>query len=183
MTSIPEGTHESCVLNVLYSIVTSENRGIFRVSQVRILFYLIIVSIQRLLNHLHYSIRHIGPIYRCSFWVYTVGKVLADLLVCDGWRYCKALCEKKFSQIERNRRKFSHMTYAITSLVKFLTVYINCLIVQGKDVSKSDAWKMILLSDLFPKVGNSHTCEVTKYFWMLHSYMCFVQRALWSICT
>ena len=119
MTSIPEGTHESCVLNVLYSIVTSENRGIFRVSQVRILFYLIIVSIQRLLNHLHYSIRHIGPIYRCSFWVYTVGKVLADLLVCDGWRYCKALCEKKFSQIERNRRKFSHMTYAITSLVKF----------------------------------------------------------------
>jgi hypothetical protein len=25
-------------------------------------------------------------------------------------------------------------------------------LLQGKDVSKNDAWKMILLSDLFPKV-------------------------------
>ena len=25
--------------------------------------------------------------------------------------------------------------------------------VQGKDVSKQDAWKLILLSDLFPKVS------------------------------
>ena len=28
--------------------------------------------------------------------------------------------------------------------------------VQGKDVSKFDAWKLILLSDLFPKVRNQY---------------------------
>ena len=39
----------------------------------------------------------------------TVRNVLANFPLCDGWGYCKALCDVKFSQIERNYRKFSHI--------------------------------------------------------------------------
>ena len=35
---------------------------------------------------------------------YIVGKVLADFAVCDWWRFCKAVCYEKFSQIEGNGR-------------------------------------------------------------------------------
>ena len=38
--------------------------------------------------------------------VYTNRKVLADFDACDWWRYCKALCDLKFSRIEGNGRKF-----------------------------------------------------------------------------
>ena len=33
----------------------------------------------------------------------------ADCAVCDWWRYCKALCDVKFSQMEGNGRKFRHI--------------------------------------------------------------------------
>ena len=36
--------------------------------------------------------------------VYTVRKFLADFTVCDWWRFCKALCDVKFRQIEGNGR-------------------------------------------------------------------------------
>ena len=38
-------------------------------------------------------------------------KLLADFTVpvCDGWRYCKAVCDEKFSLIQGNGRKFSHI--------------------------------------------------------------------------
>ena len=38
----------------------------------------------------------------------TVIKILALFAVFDWWRYCKPLCDKTFSQIERNGWKFSH---------------------------------------------------------------------------
>ena len=38
--------------------------------------------------------------------LYTVRKVCADFAVYDLWRYCKDLCDVKFSQIEGNGRKF-----------------------------------------------------------------------------
>ena len=39
----------------------------------------------------------------------TVRKILADYAVCDRRRYCKALCDVKFSQIEGNSRTFCHI--------------------------------------------------------------------------
>ena len=39
--------------------------------------------------------------------VHTVRNVLASYAACDWRRYCKALCDEKFSQIEGNGRKFS----------------------------------------------------------------------------
>ena len=36
-------------------------------------------------------------------------KVLADFAICDWWRYCKALCDVNFSQIEENGRTFFHI--------------------------------------------------------------------------
>ena len=38
----------------------------------------------------------------------TVRKVLADFAVCDWWRYYKALCDVKFSQMKGNCRKIRH---------------------------------------------------------------------------
>ena len=40
---------------------------------------------------------------------FTVKKVLADLVVCDWWCFCKAPCDVKFSQIEGNDRNLSHI--------------------------------------------------------------------------
>ena len=37
---------------------------------------------------------------------HTVRKFLADFAVCDWRRFCKALCDVKFSQIEGNYRIF-----------------------------------------------------------------------------
>ena len=37
---------------------------------------------------------------------FTARKVLADFAECDFGRYCKALCDVKFCQIEGNGRKF-----------------------------------------------------------------------------
>ena len=45
----------------------------------------------------------------CVYSTYTVRKGSADLAVCDWWRYCIALCDVKFSQIEGNGRKFRHI--------------------------------------------------------------------------
>ena len=39
---------------------------------------------------------------------HTVRKVLLVFAVWDRRRYCKALCDVKFSQIEGNGREFSH---------------------------------------------------------------------------
>ena len=49
---------------------------------------------------------------------YTVRKVLADSTVLDWWRYCKALCDAKFRQLEGNGRKFR----PIASSVKFVLI-------------------------------------------------------------
>ena len=43
------------------------------------------------------------------FTACTDRKVWADFVVCDWWRYCKALCVEKVSQIKGNDRKFSHI--------------------------------------------------------------------------
>ena len=56
--------------------------------------------------HVIMSVKLCRRLYSCS--LYTVRKVLADLAVFDWWRYCKALCDVKFLQIEGNGRKFSH---------------------------------------------------------------------------
>ena len=43
--------------------------------------------------------------------------------------------------------------------------------VQGKDVSKQDAWKLILLSDLFPKVSPQlKQLELYNFDINLHQY-------------
>ena len=51
--------------------------------------------------HLIFTAMHID-----STTAYTVRTVLADFAVCDWWRYCKALFNVKFSQMEENGRKF-----------------------------------------------------------------------------
>ena len=52
---------------------------------------------------------HILSYHKSFYSIYTVRKVLAHFAVCDRWRYCKALCDEKFSQKEGNGRKFSHI--------------------------------------------------------------------------
>ena len=43
--------------------------------------------------------------FRCNNTMHTVRKVLAEFAVCNWWRYCKAVCDVKFSQIEGNGKK------------------------------------------------------------------------------
>ena len=44
--------------------------------------------------------------------------ILADFGVFDWWRYCKALCDERFRQIEGKGRKFSHIELS-SSVIKF----------------------------------------------------------------
>ena len=48
-----------------------------------------------------------GKLSEISCHRYTVRKSWAHFAACDLGRYCKALCDVKFSQIERNGRKVS----------------------------------------------------------------------------
>ena len=49
-----------------------------------------------------------------------VSQILADCTACDWRRFCKALCNVKFSQIEDDNRKFRHMELSNIALsVKF----------------------------------------------------------------
>ena len=50
---------------------------------------------------------------------------------------------------------------------------------QGKDVSKYDAWKLILLSDLFPKVKTSFNETVHPY--TLYLYYAMVMENSYSL--
>ena len=60
--------------------------------------------------------------------LHTVIKVLADIGMCDWWRYCKALCDIQFSQIEGYGQIFCHIELSsISSAVKFSnSVKLNC---------------------------------------------------------
>ena len=64
--------------------------------------------------------------------LYTVKKGLADSLFVTN-RFCKALCDVKFSQIEGNGRQFSHIwSLALTSSV----IFSNSLVCGRQVVSK-----------------------------------------------
>ena len=55
---------------------------------------------------------------------HTVRKVLADFALCNVWRYCKALCDVRFSQVEENGRKFRHIELSKSVYqINFLTVH------------------------------------------------------------
>ena len=51
------------------------------------------------------------------------GKALADFAICDWWRYCTALYDVKFCQLEGNGRNFRQRT------VKEQRLRLNCSVV------------------------------------------------------
>ena len=67
--------------------------------------------------------------YPHRYSYYTVRKVLADFAVCDCWRYCIALCDVKFSQIEENGREFRHkeLSYCYCKLSNSAAKQFMCL--------------------------------------------------------
>ena len=67
---------------------------------------------------------HLNFCMLCKYIQYTVSKVLADFAVCDWWRYCKALYDVKFRQIEGIVWKFLHIELSNTyrHQLNFLTV-------------------------------------------------------------
>ena len=57
---------------------------------------------------------------------YPVIKTSADFAVCDLQCYCKALCDVKFSQTEKNLKKCSHKErHQLNVLTLYITFYIS----------------------------------------------------------
>ena len=70
---------------------------------------------------------------------YTVRKVFAKFTVFDWWRYCKALCDVKFSLIEGSGWNFFHieLSNSVISLHNFLTcVHSRTCLHDGEEVGE-----------------------------------------------
>ena len=57
--------------------------------------------------------------------MHTVRKVYADFAVCDVLRYCKAVCDVKFSQVEENGRQITHKEIYFPTVQLKITRYAD----------------------------------------------------------